>query len=254
MAQRISRAKAKLRGRRFELPADPGARVRSVCEVLYLLFNEGYTSSSGPELVRADVSGEAIRLARMLHDQLPADPEVTGLLALMLLTEARRPARTDATGALVPLIRQDRSRWDHSLIGEGLGLLNDCLAAGRIGEYQLLASVAALHDEAPSHSATRWAEIARTYQKLETLTGNAMVRLNRAVAVAMVDGPVAGLALLDGLDLRDSHRWHAVRAHLLEAAGDRGGAAESFAAAAERADNVRERDYLIEQAARVASG
>ena len=253
MAQRISRAKAKLRGRRFELPADPTARLRSVCGVLYLLFNEGYTTSNGPHLTRVDLSGEAIRLARMLHGQAPDDPEVAGLLALMLLTEARRPARTSAGGALVPLAQQDRTLWDRACIDEGLRLLNATLAAGRIGEYQLLAAVAALHDEASSQAATRWSEIATAYSRLESLTGNPMVRLNRAVAVAMVQGPDAGLALLDGLELRDSHRLHAVRAHLLEDAGDLASAARCYVAAAARTDNARERDYLVEQAARVAA-
>jgi RNA polymerase sigma factor (sigma-70 family) len=239
MAQRISRAKAKLRGRRFELPADSAARLRSVCEVLYLLFNEGYTSSGGPDLSRVDLSGEAIRLGR--------------LLALMLLTEARRPARTSVDGALVPLARQDRSRWDRALISEGLQLLNATLAAGRIGEYQLVASVAALHDEAASYASTRWAEIAKAYARLESLTGNPMVRLNRAVAVAMVQGPASGLALLEGLELHDSHRLYAVRAHLYEDMGDLAAAAQCYAAAAARTDNARERDYLVEQAARVSA-
>jgi len=252
MAQRISRAKAKLRGRRFELPADPAARLRSVCEVLYLLFNEGYTSSSGPDLLRVDLSGEAIRLARMLHRQAPEEPEVAGLLALLLLTEARRPARTSSDGALVPLAQQDRAAWDQALIAEGLGLLNATLETRRVGEYQLLASIAALHDEAASYASTRWAEIAKTYARLESLTGNPMVRLNRAVAVAMVEGPASGLALLDGLELHDSHRLHAVRAHLLEATGDLAGAGRCYAAAAARTDNARERDYLIEQAARIS--
>ena len=254
MAQRISRAKAKLRGRRFQLPDDPAPRRRSVCEVLYLLFNEGYTSSSGPDLARIDLAGEAIRLARMLHAQSPDVPEVAGLLALMLLTDARRPARTAADGALVPLAEQDRTLWDRSLVSEGLQLLNATLAAGRIGEYQLLASIAALHDEAPSHASTRWAEIAKAYEKLEALTGNPMVRLNRAVAVAMVAGPSAGLALVDGLDLHDSHRLHAVRGHLLEATGHLTAAARCYAAAAARTDNARERDYLLVQAARVRAG
>ena len=253
MAQRISRAKATLRGRRFELPADPAARVRSVCEVLYLLFNEGCTSSSGPDLARTDLSGEAIRLVGLLHAQIPDDPEVAGLLALMLLTDARRPARTSSEGALVPLAEQDRSRWDHDLIGAGLRLLNATLAAGRIGEYQLLASVAALHDEAASPASTRWPEIVKAYVRLESLTGNPLVRLNRAVAVSVVDGPAAGLALLDGLDLRDSHRLYAVRAHLFEAGGDLTAAAASYTAAAARTDNAREREYLIAQAARVGA-
>jgi RNA polymerase sigma factor (sigma-70 family) len=253
VAQRISRAKAKLRGRRFELPAHPSSRVRSVCEVLYLLFNEGYASSSGPDLARTDLSGEAIRLTRMLHSQLPGEPEVAGLLALMLLTDARRPGRTAADGSLVPLAAQHRRHWDRALISEGLALLNTTLAAGRIGEYQLLASIAALHDEAPSHEATRWLEIARVYHRLEELTGNPMVRLNRAVAVAMVEGPPAGLALLDGLELRDHHRLHAVRGHLLEDSGDLAGAAACYEAAAARTDNARERDYLTQKAAAARS-
>ena len=253
MAQRISRAKAKLRGRRFAPPSDSTARLRSVCEVLYLLYNEGYTSSGGPDLLRVDLSGEAIRLARMLHTRAGQDPEVSGLLALMLLTEARRPGRAAADGSLVPLAEQDRSSWDRALIGEGVQLLNATLAAGRIGEYQLLASIAALHDEAGSHATTRWAEIARAYARLESLTGNPMVRLNRAVAVAMVDGAPAGLALITDLDLRDSHRLHAVRAHLLEGCGEREAAARSYTAAAARADNLRERDYLLQQAARVST-
>lgn len=253
MAQRISRAKAKLRGRRFELPVDRATRMRPVCEVLYLLFNEGYATSSGADLTRVDLSGEAVRLARMLHEQVPDDPEVAGLLALMLLTEARRPARTTAEGGLVPLDQQDRTRWNQTLIGQGLRLINAALATGRIGEYQLLAAVAALHGEAASHAATRWDRIAATYQKLEALTGNPMVRLNRAVAVAMVSGPAAGLALLDGLELRDSHRLPAVRAHLLEQLGDLATAANEYAAAAARTGNARERDYLIERAARVSA-
>ena len=252
MAQRISRAKAGLRGRRFALPLDPASRVRSVCEVLYLLFNEGYTSSNGPDLSRVDLAGEAVRLARMLHSQV-REVEVAGLLSLMLLTEARRPARTSVDGALVPLAQQDRSLWDRALIGEGLSLLNATLAAGRIGEYQLLASIAALHDEAASYASTRWEEIVKAYAKLETLTGNPVVRLNRAVAVARVDGPAAGLALLEGLELRDSHRLHAVRAHLLEEAGDLAAAGRCYAAAASRTNNARERDYLVEQAARVSA-
>jgi predicted RNA polymerase sigma factor len=254
MAQRISRAKAKLRGRRFELPVDPVARLRSVCEVLYLLFNEGYTSSNGPDLSRVDLSGEGIRLTRMLREQVPDDPEVAGLLALMLLTEARRSARTSADGALVPLAQQDRSLWDREGISEGLSLLNTALASRRVGEYQLLASIAALRDEAATHATTRWPEVVKTYTRLESLTGNPMVRLNRAVAVAMVEGPASGLALLGGLELRDSHRLHAVRAHLLEDSGDLAAAATSYAAAAARTDNARERDYLLEQAARLSTG
>lgn len=253
VAQRISRAKARLRGREFALPGDLAPRLASVLEVLYLLFNEGYASSSGPDLARTDLSGEAIRLARMLHAQLPDQPEVAGLLALMLLTDARRPARTAADGSLVPLTEQDRSRWTEALIAEGMELLNATLAGGRHGEYQLLAAVAALHDEAPSYALTRWPQIVRVYERLEALTGNPMVRLNRAVAVAAVDGPAAGLALLTNLDVRDHHRLHAVRAHLLEESGDAVGAAAAYAKAAARTANARERDYLIEKAARAGT-
>lgn len=224
-----------------------------MCEVLYLLFNEGYTASSGPDLSRIHLSREAIRLVRMLQAQVQDDPEVAGLLALLLLTEARRPARSFADGALVPLPQQDRSLWDRALIAEGLQLLNATLAGRRVGEYQLLASVAALHDEAASYTSTRWTEIAKAYTRLESLTGNPIVRLNRAVAVAMVHGPATGLALLDGLALHDSHRLDAVRAHLLEGTGDLAAAARCYAASAAGTDNARERDYLVEQAARVSA-
>lgn len=255
MAQRISRAKRELRGRRFALPLpeDQTARLRSVLEVVYLLFNEGYASSSGPDLARTDLSGEALRLARLLRAQLPDEPEVAGLLALLMLTEARRPARTAPDGALVPLDEQNRNSWDQALISEGVTLLNDTLAKGQPGEYQLLAAVAALHDEAPSYATTRWPEIVRAYDRLETLTGNPIVRLNRAVAVARVEGPAAGLALLRDLDLGEHHRLHAVRAHLLEESGDRPAAAEAYARAASLTANARERDYLTHRAARAAS-
>jgi RNA polymerase sigma factor (sigma-70 family) len=251
MAQRISRAKARLRGERFALPDDQSGRLRSVLEVLYLLFNEGYASSSGPDLARTDLSGEAIRLARLLREQLPESAEAAGLLALMLLTDARRPARTTPSGELVPLAEQDRTLWDRSRITEGMVLLTAALKRRQIGEYQLLASIAGLHDEAASHAQTRWAEIASLYGLLERMTGNPVVTLNRAAAVAMVDGPHAGLALLEGLEL-DTHRLHAVRAHLLEEAGDLEGAAAAYGKAASGADNRRERDYLTMRAARAA--
>jgi RNA polymerase sigma factor (sigma-70 family) len=256
VAQRISRAKAKLRGERFALPGDPSSRLRSVLEVLYLLFNEGYTSSSGPDLARTDLSGEAIRLVRLLLDQLPENAEnaeVAGLLALMLLTDARRPARTGATGELVPLAEQDRVLWNRSRISEGMVVLTAALKKRRVGEYQLLASIAGLHDEAPSYRQTRWAEIASLYGLLERMTGNPVVALNRAVAVAMVEGPRAGLALLQGLAI-DTHRLHAVRAHLLEEAGELADASAAYGLAASRATNLRERDYLTMRAARLAAG
>jgi RNA polymerase sigma factor (sigma-70 family) len=248
MAQRISRAKARLRGERFAMPADPASRVRSVLEVLYLLFNEGYASSSGPELARVDLSGEAIRLTRMLHAQLPDDAEVAGLLALMLLTDARREARTGPAGELVPLAEQDRTRWDRSRISAGMLLLTEALKRRQVGEYQLLAAIAGLHDQAPSHERAQWRDIASLYGLLERMTGNPVVTLNRAVAVAMVEGPRTGLAMLDGLTL-DTHRLHAVRAHLLDEAGDHAAAADAFTAAAGHTANTRERDYLTVRAA-----
>lgn len=252
MAQRISRAKAKLRGERFAVPADPAARLRSVLEVLYLLFNEGYASSSGPDLARVDLCAEGIRLARLLRAQLPDDAEVAGLLALMLLTDARRPARTGPAGELVPLAEQDRSRWDRTRITEGMVLLTEALKRRRIGEYQLLASIAGLHDQAPAHEQTQWSDIASLYGLLERMTGNPVVTLNRAVAVAMVEGPQAGLDLLADLAI-DTHRLHAVRGHLLEQAGQHGAAAQEYTTAAGRTTNLRERDYLTMCAARAAS-
>jgi RNA polymerase sigma factor (sigma-70 family) len=260
MAQRISRAKAKLKGfdEPFTLPApgSGGERLRSVLHVLYLIFNEGYAASDGPDLARTDLSGEAVRLARGVHAALPDDAEVTGLLALMLLTDARRPARTGPGGELVPLEAQDRARWDRPLITEGLTLLTGALRQGEPGEYQLLAAIAALHDQAASYAGTDWPRILALYNQLEALTGNPVVSLNRAVAMAMAQGPDAGLALLDGLagQLGEHHRLHSVRAHLLEQAGDTGGAIAEFEAAAARTTNLRERNYLVTKAARLAAG
>jgi RNA polymerase sigma factor (sigma-70 family) len=259
MAQRISRAKAKLKAadEPFALPPGQGGeRLPSVLHVLYLIFNEGYAASDGPDLARTDLSGEAIRLARNVHAALPADAEATGLLALMLLTDARRPARTRRGGELVPLAEQSRARWDRRLITEGLTLLTGALRQGQPGEYQVQAAIAALHDQAPSHAQTDWVQILALYDRLEQLTGNPMVTLNQAVATAMVHGPGAGLALLDGLGdrLGDHHRLHSVRAHLLEQAGDARGAIAEFEAAAARTTNLRERDYLMTKAARLAAG
>jgi RNA polymerase sigma factor (sigma-70 family) len=260
MAQRISRAKAKIQAsdQPFALPSqdDRPERFAQVLHVVYLLFNEGYTTSSGPDLARTDLSGEAIRLARSIHAAVPHEPEVTGLLALMLLTEARRPARSGPGGELVPLAEQDRSRWDRRLIVEGLGLIAEALRRGQVGEYQVQASIAALHDQAPGHDSTDWPQILTLYGLLESMTQNPMARLNRAVAAAMAQGPDAGLALLDGLDQRlgHHHRLHAVRAHLLEQAGDTGAAVAEFRAAAARATNLRERQYLTTKAARLAAG
>ena len=257
MGQRISRAKSKLSESHviFGLPpeAERTERLRSVLHVLYLLFNEGYTTNSGPDLTRTDLSGEAIRLARDVHEVLPSEPEVTGLLALMLLTDARRPGRTDADGTLVPLARQDRTRWDRDLIAEGVALITEALERHRMGEYQLQAAIAAVHDQALHSEDTDWSKIRSLYGLLETMTGNPMVSLNRAVAVAMLDGPRAGLALLDELSeqLNGHHRFHAVRAHLLEQAGDTEAAIAEFRLASDRSSNLRERHYLTTEAARV---
>ncbi len=259
MAQRISRAKAALKasGEPFTLPPPDqrAGRLRSVLHVLYLLFNEGYASSGGPDLARSDLSGEAIRLARGLHASLPGDPEVTGLLALMLLTDARRPARTGAGGELVPLAEQQRGRWDRVLITEGTRLITGALQRGQPGEYQLQAAIAAVHDQADSHAGTDWPQILSLYGLLERRTGNPMVTLNRAVAVAMAEGPAAGLALLDGVRgrLGGHHRFHAVRGHLLEMAGDGPGAAAEFRAAAAGTANLREQHYLTAKAASLAA-
>ena len=259
MAQRISRAKAKLRelDGPFGLPdeEDRVGRIRSVLHVLYLIFNEGYTTSTGQELGRPDLAVEGIRITRLFLASVPDNAEVEGLLGLMLLVEARRPARTTAEGALVPLAEQERSRWDRDLINQGLSHATAALRHGPAGEYVLQAAINALHAEAPSHEATRWADIATLYQRLERLTGNPIVRLNRAVAVAMVEGPAGGLALLADLDgpLGGHHRLASVRAHLHERAGQREKAVELFRAAARRTTNLREREYLLTQAARVAT-
>jgi predicted RNA polymerase sigma factor len=237
------------------LPAggERAERLRSVLHVLYLMFNEGYTTSGGPDLARPDISGEAIRLARAVHEGLPDDPEVAGLLALMLLTEARRPARTGPSGELVPLDEQDRSRWDHELIAEGVALVTGALTKGAVGEYQLQAAVAAVHDEAARVEDTDWREIAGLYGLLERITHNPLVALNRAVAVAMVDGPAAGLALVDALGdrLAGHHRVDAVRAHLLERLGDVEGAVEHYDRAAARTTSLPEQRYLTTRAARL---
>jgi RNA polymerase sigma factor (sigma-70 family) len=258
MAQRISRAKAKVKASNepFALPPPDsrGERLRSVLHVLYLLFNEGYATSSGPELARADLAGEAIRLARLVHRDLPEDPEVAGLLALMLLTDARRAARTQEDGALVPLAEQDRTRWNRAFITEGVALITAALRQGQVGEYQVQAAIAAVHDQAARHEETGWSEILALYGLLERMTGNPMVTLNRAVASAMVDGPEAGIQLLDGLAERlgDHHRLHSVRAHLLELAGDTEAAGVEFRAAASGATNLREQHYLTTKAAGLA--
>jgi predicted RNA polymerase sigma factor len=259
MAQRISRAKQRIKstGIPFEMPPERerADRLRVVLHVLYLVFNEGYTASSGPHLHRTELTGEAIRLTRVVHELLPEDGEVTGLLALMLLTDARRPARTRNDGSLVPLEEQDRSRWDQEAIREGVALITSSLAEAPIGPYQLQAAIAAVHDEATTSADTDWRQILGLYDLLERLAPNPMVTLNRAVAVAMVGGPNAALDLLDTLAtderLVDHYRLAAVRAHLLEMAGDRDAALSGYRAAARRTTSIPERRYLESRAARL---
>ncbi len=257
MAQRISRAKRAIRtsGVSFRMPrGDEWApRLRAVLHVLYLIFNEGYLTSGGPELARSELSGEAIRLSRIVRRALPDDPEVSGLLALMLLTEARRPARAGAGGELIPLAEQDRSLWERELIAEGLELVAAAWSKGSAGEYLVQAQIAAVHDQAAAVEDTDWREIAALYGLLERMTGNPMVSLNRAIAVAMVDGPSAGLALLEQLSepLAGHHRLHAVRAHLLEMAGEVDAALGEYDEAASRTTSIPERHYLTMRAARL---
>jgi len=257
IVRRISRAKEriKLSGVPFAAPdgEERAARLQSVLHVLYLAFNEGYTASSGQDLHRTDLSNEAIRLAREVRNLLPRDGDVAGLLALMLLTDARRAARTGSGGQLIPLDEQDRTLWNREQIVEGLALADAALAMGAIGEYQLQAAIAAVHDEAPRADDTDWPQILALYDMLVQLTPGPVTELNRIVAMAMVNGPHAGLALLEPLEadahLRASHRIDAVRAHLLERIGDRPGAVALFRRAAAKTASLPERDYLLRKAA-----
>jgi RNA polymerase sigma factor (sigma-70 family) len=259
MAQRVSRAKQRIKatGIPFELPAEPerADRLGVVLHVLYLIFNEGYTATSGPHLHRTDLTGEAIRLTRVVHRLLPADGEVAGLLALMLLTDARRPARTRPDGSLVPLEEQDRSRWDRAAIEEGVALVTDALARAPIGPYQLQAAIAAVHDEAATSADTDWPQILGLYDLLDRLAPNPMVTLNRAVAVAMVRGPEAALDVLATLDaderMAGHYRLAAVRAHMWEMAGDRDAACAGYQEAARRTTSIPERRYLESRADRL---
>ncbi len=259
MAQRISRAKQSIKasGVPFRLPTEQerGQRLSAVLHVLYLIFNEGYTSSVGAQLQRRELSVEAIRLAQAVHNLLPDDCEVAGLLALMLLTDARRAARTGRDGELIPLTQQDRTLWDQAQIAEGIALLSATLPKGSVGAYQLQAAIAAVHDEAARAEDTDWPQILALYDLLKRMSGNPMVMLNHAIAAAMVHGPSAGLELLDALDadgrLTGHHRLDAVRAHLLELAGDQRSAIVRYLIAAGRTTNLPERNYLITQAARL---
>lgn len=252
MAQRISRAKQRIKstGADFQLPPDAerSDRLRAVLQVLYLVFNEGYTATSGEQLQRVELATEAIRLARMMHRLLPHDGEVAGLLALMLLTDSRRDARSNPDGTLVPLAEQDRDRWDHDQIAAGVELITSTLAVSSVGPYQLQAAIAAIHSEAVTADETDWPQILALYRILEKLAPNPMVTLNHAVALAMVDGPAAGLDLLATLDGDDRvakhHRLDAVRAHLLELSGDLVAARAGYKAAARRTTSLPEQRYL----------
>jgi RNA polymerase sigma factor (sigma-70 family) len=251
IGQRISRAKQKLRGSRLTRDGGP-ERLAAVLQVLYLIYTEGHTASSGDELNRVELTTEAIRLVRRLSAELPDDGEVTGLLALMLLTDARRPARVSPSGALVPLADQDRTRWHRPFIEEGISLITGALSTSPVGPYQLQAAIAAVHAEAPTAAETDWAQILTLYDLLRVVAPGPMVTLNRVVAFAQVHGAEAGLAELSdlsGAELKEHHRVDAVRAHLLELSGDVAGAREAYLAAAERTLSLPEQAYLQSRAA-----
>ena len=259
LAQRISRAKQTIKtsGTPFGMPAGPerAERLRAVLHVLYLIFNEGYTATGGDELTVPGLSDEAIRLTRWLRRLLPDDPELAGLLALMLLTDARRPARSRPDGSLVPLAEQDRSKWDRERMAEGIALITGALPRGKVGPYQLQAAIAAVHDEAEHMDATDWPQILALYDLLEQVAPNPMTTLNRTVAVAMVHGAAAGLEVLATLEsdkrMANHHRLLATRAHLEELAGNHTAAGASYRDAARRALSSPERRYLSSQAARL---
>ena len=258
IAQRISRAKQAIRASSipFSLPGpeDYRERLSSVLHVIYLVFNEGYTSSSGSSLHRTDLSNEAIRMARLVHGLAPESGDAAGLLALMLLTDARRSARTGPAGELIPLDEQDRSRWNREFILEGVALAGTALSRGAVGEYQIQAAIAAVHDEAARAEDTDWPQIVALYEMLMRLTDSPIVRLNHAIAVAMVEGPEAGLSLLAALEgderVRGSHRLDAARAHLLDRAGRGEEAGKLFRQAASRTASLPERNYLLTKASR----
>jgi RNA polymerase sigma factor (sigma-70 family) len=262
MAQRVSRAKQRIReaGATFSMPPaeEVDERIEAVCHVLYLVFNEGYTATSGEQVNRVDLTVEALRLTRELHRLRPGDGEISGLLALMLLTEARRAARVDDAGELVSLADQDRRRWDQAAIAEGVVLVTGALATGPVGAYQIQAAIAAVHDEAATTEETDWPQILALYELLDRIAPNPMATLNRALAVAMVRGPEAGLQLLDTLAGDDRvarhHLLYAMRGHLLELAGSPGAASDAFDEAARRTASIPEKRYLRARAERCAAG
>ncbi|HEX6234437.1 MAG TPA: sigma-70 family RNA polymerase sigma factor [Jiangellaceae bacterium] len=261
MTRRITRAKQRIKdsGVPFAMPSESerGDRLAAVLHVLYLIFNEGYTSTSGPGLYRGELATEAIRLTRLLHRTLPRDGEVTGLLALMLLTDARRPARMGADGGLIPMAEQDRGKWNAAYIAEGIALISEALPRGPTGPYQIQAAIAALHDEAPTANATDWPQILALYEVLMRLSDNPVVALNHAAAAAMVRGPDAGLELLRGFEADErmarDHRIHAVRAHLLEMAGDHPAARSAYERAARLATSPAHQRYLNARIGRLES-